>query len=77
MERLRVIIILLLFQVITFINHCVANGFRWEYELLSYLTLEALAGAATESVAVAVVNGMIDLFNGGRAGRHAALAQLH
>lgn len=76
-ERLRVIIILLLFQVTSFINHCVANGLRWEYESLSYLTLEALAGTATESVAVAVVNGMIDLFNSGRAGRHAAFAQLH
>lgn len=76
-EQLRKIMILRLFQTTNFINHCVANGLRWESDLWSYLTLEAFAGAAAKSVTVAVVNGMIDLFNGGRAGRHAALAQLH
>lgn len=40
----------------------------------AHLTLEAFACAATQRVAVAVVNGMIDLLDGGRAGCHAAFA---
>lgn len=43
----------------------------------AHLTLEAFACAATQRVAVAVVNGMIDLLDGGCAGCHAAFAQLH
>jgi len=43
----------------------------------THLTLEALAGTTPEGVAVAVGNGMIDLLHGGRAGRHASLAELH
>lgn len=40
----------------------------------AHLTLEAFASAATQRVAVAVVNGMIDLLDGGCAGCHAAFA---
>lgn len=43
----------------------------------AHLTLETFACAATQRVAIAVVNGMIDLLHGGRTGCHAAFAQLH
>jgi len=43
----------------------------------THLTLEALAGTASQGIAVAVGNGMIDLLHGGCAGGHASLAQLH